>query len=496
MTRPAFLFAALGCAAAAVALTPSDASACGGAFSPPPADPQDPETITIAAQRMALSISPTQTVLWSQIQYEGPPSEFAWVLPVAPGATIELASPAWFDALDAVTTTHVVPPGVCSAGETYEGSSGGCGLGCGSAAGAPDRGFQGVPNEQTSVEVVSMGTLGPYETVTLSSQNGEAVKDWLVNHGYAVPNDVAPILDAYTTQGMDFMALRLKAGAETGQMQPVRVAMKGASPTIPFRMMVAGAREAVPITLFVIGEGRYAPQSYPKASLDPKTITWNFESAQSDYNDARIAALAASEGGRGFLTTFALNGGLHNDIQDHNSEAVTFRAPSPEGEVTAYSVASLYFELVDIGGPLSMEDCSSIAGLLELQAGYTVEDCEPGMCGSTETPASGFVCGEAKDIAIALTGMRPSLVWLTRLEANVPRQGLTADLTLEPATPQDVASSWVVAEEHENCDSVIRTASFIPLKRAPHGSVWATAVAAAFGASVLRRRPRARAQAR
>ena len=54
---------------------PDDARACGGCFVPS-------ETTVVTAHRMALAISPVQTVLWDQIQYAGSPAEFAWVLPV------------------------------------------------------------------------------------------------------------------------------------------------------------------------------------------------------------------------------------------------------------------------------------------------------------------------------------------------------------------------------------------------------------------------------
>ena len=99
---------ALGGVAALTAalLASNDARACGGCFHPE----NQPETTVVTGHRMALSISTTQTVLWDQVQYSGSPSEFAWVLPVKPGARIELANNAWFEALDAATSTRVIGP--------------------------------------------------------------------------------------------------------------------------------------------------------------------------------------------------------------------------------------------------------------------------------------------------------------------------------------------------------------------------------------------------
>src|SRR5262245_23825194 len=86
-------------ALAALSTTSNDARACGGCFT------GGGESTLVTGHRMALSVSTERTVLWDQIQYQGDPEEFAWVLPVKPGATIELASDAFFEALDAATRT-------------------------------------------------------------------------------------------------------------------------------------------------------------------------------------------------------------------------------------------------------------------------------------------------------------------------------------------------------------------------------------------------------
>src|SRR5262245_38838641 len=85
------------------ALAPaSDARACGGCFI------LQQQTTVVTGHRMVLSVSPTQSVLWDQIQYSGDPSEFAWVLPVRAGAVIETSTDAWFETLDAATTTNIL----------------------------------------------------------------------------------------------------------------------------------------------------------------------------------------------------------------------------------------------------------------------------------------------------------------------------------------------------------------------------------------------------
>src|SRR5262245_29147613 len=182
----------------------SDAGACGGCFS------SSGQPTVVTAHRMALSVSLDRTVLWDQIQYQGSPEEFAWVLPVKAGARVDLASDAFFEALDAATTTNVnAPPIVCNSnngynddysyGDDYHGRSWfGCSIaGCaaegagradgpGGPGGAGGGGAQGSPPEVPPVEVVHQESIGPYESVILSSNQPGALYDWLLSHGYAI----------------------------------------------------------------------------------------------------------------------------------------------------------------------------------------------------------------------------------------------------------------------------------------------------------------------
>src|SRR5688572_33246873 len=89
-------------------LVSADARACGGCFHPENQIPE--ESSVVLAHRMALSLSTDVSVLWDQVEYTGSPSEFAWVLPVKPGARIEVASDAWFETLQAATNARVRPP--------------------------------------------------------------------------------------------------------------------------------------------------------------------------------------------------------------------------------------------------------------------------------------------------------------------------------------------------------------------------------------------------
>jgi len=92
------------------------------------------------------------------------------------------------------------------------------------------------------VTVIAQSVVGPYETATLRSTDPLALENWLLGHGYEIPAAVKPIIDAYVTEGFDFIAMRLLPLCGVRAMQPVRIVAPGADPTLPLRMVRRGRR--------------------------------------------------------------------------------------------------------------------------------------------------------------------------------------------------------------------------------------------------------------
>ncbi|MEJ7734881.1 MAG: DUF2330 domain-containing protein [Polyangiaceae bacterium] len=442
--RPRWLFAAA--ALPCVLLShPRQADACGGCFPPPP-QMQSGGPSVVTGHRMVLSISNERTVLWDQIQYSGDPQDFAWVLPVGPGAVLEASNDAWFEALDAVTSTRVSsPPLFCSGGSGFSGggSDGSCsGFACGASdsAGDGDSGsgdFQLDPDPDDGVDVLHEGTVGPYETVTLHAEDGDSLQSWLTDNGYDLPPDIEPVIDAYVAEGADFIALRLAPGQGVRQMTPVRVVTPGASTILPLRMVAAGTGSSVSIVLYVFGEGRYDTQSHPRADVDVTELRWDWEAEESNWAELREDALS----GGGFLTTYAQSDALR--VQDvlPSGEVVTYRdsngSPQPD-------LASLYFAQAGANDGGASADCSSAIYALGTNT-EVAESCPDGDEGCTQEPgttdAAVFTCDGHDDLSAALIGMRPQQVWVTArgqpaARRAVPGSGAASDprrLRLQPA---------------------------------------------------------------
>jgi hypothetical protein len=442
-------------------LAESDARACGGCFG----TPSQTVSTVVTGHRMALALSPTHTVLWDQIKYAGSPTEFAWVLPVKPGARVEISTDAWFEALDAATTAQIVSPAV-----NCPSPSPGCGF---SQSFASSDGFS--PPSTPPVTVVHQGTVGPYETVTLHANVPDALPLWLGSHGYAIDATVQPVIDSYTKEGFDFIALRLLPGKDVQQMKPVRVVSPGMSPTLPLRMVAAGTGATVDMTLFVIGEGAWVPQNFPHTVVQPQTIVWDFNTSSSTYAVERKNVLAG-DGGRTWNEAFAIKGSLLSPLTSPvDGSTITYQI----GEVGSSTIAEAYVRQGIANGEGVDSACVNAFASRAESMDQVVNPCPVsegsggggggggggaggggsacGEVGATKIDSRQFACGKLDDVAVALEGLHPHDVTITRLEASLPRAALAADLVLEADSSQDDRSNWFLLSSSANapaCPSV------------------------------------------
>jgi len=259
---------------------------------------------------------------------------------------------------------------------------------------------------------------------------------------------------------------------------------------LPLRMVAAGTGAEVAITLYVIAEGRYEPDGFGHAGVDFSRLSWDWQGSASsttggfpvlglsNYSELRAAALKADDG-KTWLTSFSFLHGLARTFSDAVGQSITFNASTSTSSTTTFgsfgpgqfaNFTDLYFaqaaadsSLLDIctnqkiserlsTSSLVVDTCPSggDAGADAAEAGTTT--CAPAPAG--QLAASQFECNGFSDLSAALIGMHPNDVWLTRLEANLPRAGLAADLTLKPAATQDEVTNVHRAVTHVNppCD--------------------------------------------
>jgi hypothetical protein len=455
------------------------AEACGGCFHEEivPA----PQRSVVTDHRMAFSISPTQTVLWDQIRYAGDPREFAWVLPVRPGARVELSRDAWFAALDASTQPVIQGP-------AYSGQGYGCALGgCGSSEAAGEGASSPGPGQ---VQLVSQSVIGPYETVTLRATDPNALENWLHQHGFAIPDAIQPTIDAYVSEGFDFIALRLRPDCGQKAMKPVRVVSPGADTSLPLRMVAAGVGANVGVTLYVISEGRYEPQNFPVEKIDYTRLVWDRTLSRSNYEELSQEAMGKN-GGRSWIV----------EASDRASLATGASTPYNPGLLDAY-VGLCLNPGVGTGGGV-VQPCVGASGTPD--AGVDAEAADAGTDAGdaqadagTQADASAIepptACVDFDDLDVATTGMHTYDVWVTRLRAVLPAQALTAgDLHLTAAAQQAPESNYHYASSFSDDASAKQTrksCAGAPMRHRPLSPIVLAIAAALAGAAVLRRRRR------
>jgi hypothetical protein len=417
---------------------------------------------------MVFALSPQQTILWDQIRYDGDPEEFVWVLPVQPGTKIELSRDEWIAALDGTTQTQIIQPRSQPTGGGFGGfggggEGGGSGCACGSSttsAAFSDSSGAGNPNAAEAgaarppdVQVVSQEVVGPYETVIVRSDKPKALQSWLEDHGYSIPASIFPIIEAYTAQKLDFVALRLRPGQGVRAMQPVRIVSPGADPTLPLRMVAAGVGARVGLTLYVISEGRYRPQNFPEVQIDEAKLVWDPSQSRSNYSQLAAALLAGGDGrtwlteyaGRPVTTgTFPQTGGstlfdaYYGACQDRTR--VPGPTPLPEDDAGTSDAGSLDGGEADAGEVDAATDPdggTAEGGVGAYDAGAPTSKVPSGLCRDGDE-----LCCDFDDLEVAVGGLHRNDVWITRMRADLPVGALSQDLRIE-AHPSQIQVSNV-----------------------------------------------------
>lgn len=389
-------------------------------------------------------------MLWDRLDFDGAPREFAWVLPVRPGAWLELSSDAWFEALGAESAVRIARPRT-ECGMQPDEPAPGCSPSfvCNPSE-TPGYGtthFDWGPGTTTAgaIAVLRREEVGPYETVTLRGHAPGAVAAWLRDDGFAVADAAIPVLDAYAAEGFDFIALRLRADRAVAAMRPVRVISPRGAPVLPLRMIGAGAAERVAVTLYVIADARWETEGAPTSAIDPASLAWQGDAGQASYDALRTEALGR-DGGRGWLVSFAERGALLAPLFEPGTG--TRRTFAMADGFQASTIAEGYVHAGLANGEAGTTSCLDALGRAATSRDRVVDTCaNGGSCGGAPAgtiDARDLACGDLRDVAVALTGQRPHDVWVTRLEADLARDALDRDVTLHPAADQSPVDSWIV----------------------------------------------------
>lgn len=241
-----------------------------------------------------------------QVSYEGDAERFAWVVPVQGVPQVGLSTQALFDVLpNATQPRFTLQPqtlgSACIADGTQGGGGGGFGGGVGGTGGFP-AGGSGLGSGPPPVAVLDAGTIGSYVWTTVSAADTDALLTWLDDNGYDLPPNVGKVLAGYLSGGSNFVAIKLRSGASTGDLAPLRLRYPGSKPSIPLVLTSVAATPDMRLETYVFGHHRVVPENYLHVRINEAVVDWT----RGGVNYTDVITRAADEaGGQAFVTDFA-----------------------------------------------------------------------------------------------------------------------------------------------------------------------------------------------
>jgi MYXO-CTERM domain-containing protein len=273
------------------AYLPAAALACGGLFC------NTAQPVNQSAERILFAQDGDQVEMVVQIQYQGPPTDFGWLLPTGADVETTLSSEQLFALMDQrfapifrlnTDWGNCPPPPVAES----------------DGDGGPGGGRNG------GVNVLSREAVGPYDRAILQADNVGVLREWLDANAFGIPDGVDAKLQPYIDAGAAFVALKLLPGNDAGDVTPLRLRFTAPLPAVPILPTGVAAEPDMGVIVHLVAANRAIPTNYRHLRINEAAIDW----VNQGSNYAAVVSQAADEaGGKGFTTDFA---GPHDQLQD------------------------------------------------------------------------------------------------------------------------------------------------------------------------------------
>ncbi len=225
------------------------------------------------ATQVVLMREGTRTVLSMANNYQGPPSDFAMVVPVPvilQKENVKTLPAELFKKVDGMAAPRLVEyweqdpcspvlEGLGLAGAGFGG--GGIGRGMGLGAG------------KLGVKIEAQFEVGEYEVVILSAKDSTGLDAWLRQEKYNIPQDAEPVLKPYVQAGMKFFVAKVniakvkKEGNRT-MLSPLRFHYDSEKFELPVRLGLLNSSGKQDLLIHILARGkRYEVANYRNVTI-------------------------------------------------------------------------------------------------------------------------------------------------------------------------------------------------------------------------------------
>jgi MYXO-CTERM domain-containing protein len=241
--------------------------------------------LTNNATQVVMMRDGTRTVLAMQNGYQGPPQDFAMVVPVPvvlQKENVKTLARGVFDHVDQLTAPRLV--------EYWEQDpcpkpvrGGLVGLSSLANAGAGGGVMMGAHGAPAAVRVEAQFSVGEYDVVVLSATDSTALDDWLKENHYKIPDGAEPYLRPYVQMGMKFFVAKVDVskvtfertgnGPEQAVLSPLRFHYDSDAFNLPIRLGLINSSGTQDLVVTILARG----QRYEVANYDNVAIPTNLD---------------------------------------------------------------------------------------------------------------------------------------------------------------------------------------------------------------------------
>lgn len=216
----------------------------------------------------------TRTVLSMQNNYQGPPQDFAMVVPVPvvlKETDVKTLPRAVFDRVDLLAAPRLVEyweQDPCATSKVRNDAV------AATSVEMVMEGGGGAPPRDYGVKIEAQFQVGEYQIVILSAQDSTGLDAWLRANHYKIPAGAEAVLRPYVQQGMKFFVARVdidkvqRDARGQAELSPLRFHYDSDSFNLPVRLGLINSAGKQDLIVHVLARGaRYDVANYPNVAI-------------------------------------------------------------------------------------------------------------------------------------------------------------------------------------------------------------------------------------